>query len=239
MAHIINSELVVYGPPTTPDSVPRLSDLQDALESKWKAPVRAAAGTNLGGTYVPASKTLTASAAAALVVDGVNLLAGDRVLLYGQSAGAQNGIYVVTAAGDVSNAWIITRAADFDESSDVIPGIHVAVAEGTAHHDSQFVLATDAPIALDATPLVWTVATGNLPNVLSQEHNIAGDASTTSFTLTHDWNTRAVSVELIRKSDWRTTFADVTRPTVNTVQIDFAVAPAVGDDYLVLIHGKV
>ena len=46
--------------------------------------------------------TLTASANAALVIDGVVTSGGDRVLIKNETSAADNGIYVVTSAGDVS-----------------------------------------------------------------------------------------------------------------------------------------
>jgi len=58
--------------------------------------------------------TLTATANAALVVDGVSVSGGDRVLVYQQSTAYENGVYVVTDAGNVSAPWILTRSSDTD-----------------------------------------------------------------------------------------------------------------------------
>lgn len=60
-------------------------------------------------------------------IDGVTLVAGDRVLLKNQSAAEENGIYVASASGAAA------RATDFDELSpvDEINGAWVAVQEGT------------------------------------------------------------------------------------------------------------
>ena len=57
--------------------------------------------------------TLTnAGANAALVVDGVTVTGGERILVYEQVDGAQNGVYDVTVPGDAGNAWVLTRSSD-------------------------------------------------------------------------------------------------------------------------------
>jgi hypothetical protein len=52
-----------------------------------------------------------------------------------------------------------------------------------------------------------------------------GDGTATTFTVTHNLNTKDVTVELIEVSTGETVYADTTRPTVNTLSIVFAVAP--------------
>jgi hypothetical protein len=56
-------------------------------------------------------------------VDGIALVAEDRVLVKDQSTAAANGIYVVKAA-----SW--ERAKDFDGNDDVVQGTRVAVNGG-------------------------------------------------------------------------------------------------------------
>lgn len=88
------------------------------------------------------------------VVDGVTLATGDRVLLKDQTAGAENGIYVVVASGAAS------RSSDADISAEVTSGMFVFVEEGTVNADSGFSLITNNPIVLDTTALVFTQITG-------------------------------------------------------------------------------
>jgi len=58
--------------------------------------------------------TLTATANGALVIDSVSLTATQRVLVYQQANAVQNGVYVVTDAGNVTAPWILTRSSDTD-----------------------------------------------------------------------------------------------------------------------------
>jgi len=58
--------------------------------------------------------TLTANVNGAVVIDGVTLSSSQRVLIYTQTNGAQNGVYTVTDTGNVSAPWVMTRATDMD-----------------------------------------------------------------------------------------------------------------------------
>jgi hypothetical protein len=58
--------------------------------------------------------TLTANVNGAVVIDGVTLTTSQRVLVYEQTNGAQNGVYTVTDTGNVSAPWVMTRATDMD-----------------------------------------------------------------------------------------------------------------------------
>jgi hypothetical protein len=88
----------------------------------YHAPVRVESPIALNATYnngtAGVGATLTnAGTNAALVVDGVTLNTADRVLVYQQTDATQNGVYVVTVAGNGSTAWVLTRAADADTYS--------------------------------------------------------------------------------------------------------------------------
>ena len=86
-------------------------------------------------------------------IDGVAIVAGDRVLARAQTAAKDNGIYVVAAG-----AW--SRAADANTSERVTPGLNVVVEEGTANSGSIWLLVTKAPIVLGTTALVFEQVRG-------------------------------------------------------------------------------
>jgi hypothetical protein len=70
--------------------VTQVTALETGAATGVKEPVRAA--TTVNGT-------LATAFAAGQVIDGVTLVAADRILLRAQSTGAQNGIYTVNATG--------------------------------------------------------------------------------------------------------------------------------------------
>ena len=74
---------------------------------------------NLNATYNNGASgvgaTLTnAGTQVALTVDGVLMTVGKRVLVYNQTAQAENGVYEVTTVGTGSTNWVLTRTADAD-----------------------------------------------------------------------------------------------------------------------------
>ena len=88
-------------------------------------------------------------------IDGVTLVAGDRVLLKNQSTGSQNGIYVAVASGGTP-----ARSDDANASADVTSGMFVWVEEGTANGDQGYVLTTNDTINLNTTSLTFTQFSG-------------------------------------------------------------------------------
>jgi hypothetical protein len=95
-----------------------------------------------------AATTANITLSSTQTIDGVSVIAGDRVLVKDQSTGADNGIYVCAAG-----SW--SRAADADASDEVTPNMNVFVEEGTANGDKFFRLTTDAPITMGSTSLTF------------------------------------------------------------------------------------
>ena len=201
---------------------------------KWKDPVRAATTANI---------TLSG----AQTIDGVSVIAGDRVLVKDQSAGSGNGIYLAAAG-----AW--TRATDFDAAAEVL-GATVFVSEGTTNGNSQYKMTTDAPITLGTTALVWaqvgggtsytagngiTITAGVVavdPAVTARKASATiGDGTATTITVTHNLNTQDVVVSVREVSGNAVVLADVVANGVNTVQITFGTAPTSGQ-YRVTVVG--
>lgn len=103
----------------------------------WKESVRVA---TIGAITLSGTQT----------IDGVGVIAGDRVLVKDQAAAADNGIYVCSAG-----AW--SRSPDADSDSEVTSGMAMFVAEGTLNADSAWVLVTNDPITLGITALQFTI----------------------------------------------------------------------------------
>ncbi|CAI8902338.1 Collar domain-containing protein [Pseudomonas sp. IT-P100] len=86
-------------------------------------------------------------------IDGLAVVAGQRVLVAAQTAAKDNGIYVA-ANGD----WL--RSVDSNTSAKVTPGLSVMVEEGTANGDSLWHLVTNGPITLGTTALSFEMLAG-------------------------------------------------------------------------------
>jgi hypothetical protein len=123
-----------------------------------KPAVRLATAAALAGnTY--ASGVLTATANAALTVDGVSVSAGDRVLVKNEVTQSHNGIYVTTQAGSGSLPYILTRASDMSTGSQV-PGAFALVEAGTAGTDTGWFVASAGPFTIGTTAIVWAFYAG-------------------------------------------------------------------------------
>jgi len=90
------------------------------------------------------------------VIDGVTLVAGNRVLVKDQGTNSENGIYVAVASG----AGVASRSTDADTSAEVTTGMFTFVSEGTANADSGFVLSTNDTITLGTTGLTFVQFSG-------------------------------------------------------------------------------
>ena len=123
----------------------------------WKAPVRAASTTNV---------TTTAPGA---TIDGVTLVANDRVLLKDQTTASQNGLWVWSGA-----AAALTRTVDADTNGELAPGTAVTVTEGTANGDKAFLIVSDAAITVGTTNQTWGQLGGGTTYTAGNGIGVAG-----------------------------------------------------------------
>ncbi len=147
-----------------------------------------------------ASTANVASLSGLLTIDGITLVAGDRVLLKDQTSGIDNGIYVVAAG-----AW--TRATDFMSVSVIKSGMLIPVSDGTTQGGQVWKLSTLDPITVATTSLTFsqlggsptgavggTDVTGTYPSAL-QVISASGQFAfkgTTAVSVTADQNDWAV-----------------------------------------------
>ena len=124
----------------------------DAVTKSQLDAVSAIANAAAAGVSVKAAVRAVATGAVTMsgpqTVDGVSLVAGNRVLVANGSA-ASNGIWAVAAG-----AW--TRVTDADGGTELAPGTLVAVTEGTANADSIWILTSDAAITIGTTAHTWS-----------------------------------------------------------------------------------
>ena len=175
------------------DAVKQALDIKDSVHVASTANVSLTAG----------SSGLEAGDA----IDGVTLVAGDRVLLKDQTDASENGIYVAVASGGTP-----ARSTDADASADVTSGMFVWVEEGTSNGDQGYVLTTNNVITLNTTDLTFTqfsgagqITAGNGMTKSGNTINVVPDAVTLSVTadeikLKGDVTTTALGDLLIGKA---------------------------------------
>jgi hypothetical protein len=106
--------------------------------------------------------TITANANGALSIDGVAVVAGNRVLIKDEVGAAQanHGVYVVTQTGDGSTPFILTRATDFDSTGTGVDQIDAGdfflVTAGATQSNTSWVQQTPLPITVGTTPIIFS-----------------------------------------------------------------------------------
>jgi len=114
----------------------------------WKPSVRVATGSNITLSGVQ-------------TIDGVSVVAGDRVLVRAQNTASANGIYTVVSGG----AW--TRADDFSATGgpggapSATAGATVFVSEGTTYGNTSWTCTTDDAITVGTTPITFSQIAGS------------------------------------------------------------------------------
>jgi hypothetical protein len=126
----------------------------------FHAPVVAATAGNLAGTYNNGTDgylaTLTKASNGSIgTIDGATVAVGNRILLRAQTDAKQNGIYVITALGDGSNPWVITRAADTDNNpaGELANGDFCFVTSGSTNGSKGFLVSTTGTITIGTTEI--------------------------------------------------------------------------------------
>jgi len=129
---------------------------------------------------VRAATTANITLLGAQSIDGVAVVAGDRVLVKNQATASENGIYVAAAG-----AW--SRATDADSEGD-LRGASVFIEEGTTQADTLWVMTTNAPITVGTTGLSWSQ--------FSSAGDIVGGAGLTKTGNTLDVNVDGSTLEI-------------------------------------------
>jgi hypothetical protein len=127
----------------------------------------ATAGALPANTYANGASgvgaTLTGSVNGALSVDSVPVAVGQRVLVQNEATAANDGIYTVTATGSAGAAYILTRAADFNQASNVSTGVMIPVkapagaTAGTVNDNRVFISVAPSPVVVGTSGLTFAL----------------------------------------------------------------------------------
>ena len=211
------------------------SYVDSAVEGlSWKDSVRVATQSNIN------------LASPGATIDSQTMVSGDRVLVMAQTDDSENGIYIWNGS-----AVAMTRSVDANTDGELDQAV-VTVESGTSAGVTYRQTTVDTVIGTSAGPASTTssgivelatqaeVDTGTdadravtpatlAGSVWSSKKFTAniGDGSATSYTVTHNLNTRDVDVEVYRNSgNYDTVMAEVQRTSVNAVTILFDSAPS-------------
>lgn len=235
------------GTPTAGADAATKQYVDDAVAGlSWKDEVKVATTANV---------SLATDLGVGKNIDGVALVAGDRVLVKNQTAAAENGIYVVPASGAAK------RAEDANTGAE-ISGATVFVSQGTTNSGQRFVCNTPGAITLGTTAITFVAFGGG--SSYTAGHGLALSGNTfsvrlaagsglsvgagglsldpsqtarkfsqdvggaTSVVVTHNLNSTAVVVQAVEKASKNLVSCDVQITSANTVTVGFAVAPAAG-----------
>jgi filamentous hemagglutinin len=145
-------------------------------------------------------------------VDGVNLSAGDRILVTAQDPGSENGIYQVQTVGTGSNGtWI--RSIDTNQTGELEAGTIVMVTEGNTYADTQWKLTTNNPIIIGTTPLTFVQnSADSFGNIYANGTAILANTVGSALTLTPGNN-----IEITGNNSTKTVTIAVTGISLNSI----------------------
>lgn len=148
--------------------------LQDAATKNYVDNV--AQGLDTKASCV-AGTTANITLSGAQTIDGISIVAGNRVLVKNQTAAAENGIYVASAS-----AW--SRSSDMDTWAEVVSA-YSFIETGTTQADTGWVVTSNAGGTIGTTAITWaqfssagSYTAGTGLSLVGNQFNIANTAVT-------------------------------------------------------------
>ena len=167
----------------------------------WKQSVRlatiAALPTNTynnGASGIGA--TITINATGVLTVDGLNVAAGDRILVKNETSTLKHGIYTCTTAGAVGVSAVLTRATDCDEPNNFV-GLVVYVRSGTTAIQRVYGYQGSTVPTVGTTGIVITEI-----NRLIYSSGIANNTTTNTVTADETYLQRTMTTTAIKTANY-------------------------------------
>jgi len=122
-------------------------------------------------------------------IDGVTLVAGDRVLVKDQSTATENGLYIAVSSGAAS------RDPEHDTIAELSGGM-IVVNQGSSNNDKIFLCTTDNSGSVGSTNITYTQVTPNNSGTVTSiglaqsgsEFSISGSPVTSAGNITIDVN---------------------------------------------------
>jgi hypothetical protein len=237
--------LILSGDPTMPLGA-ATKQYVDTVTSGFTVilAVQAATTANLNATQAGAGigATLTnAGAMAAFSVDGYSANLNDRILVKDQTLTQHNGIYTVTTVGSGAVNWVLTRATDYDEPSEIFPGTLVSINNGTVNAGSSW-LETATVVTVDTDPILFSQFTfgpssflikannlSDLPSVATALINLGLGTPTGTGNVVLQTSPTLITPILGDATATSLTFSPTTSGIIGTTTNDSAIAGVVGE----------
>jgi len=131
-------------------------------------------------------------------IDGILLVAGDRILVKNQTAASQNGIYIVAL-----DAW--SRSTDADIDVELIL-MYTFVSSGIINGSTGWVLTTNPPIIMGITSLIFVKFAGTIQGIQGIQ-GIKGDTGATGIQ----------GIQGIKGANWKGNYNGSTPYLVNDI----------------------
>lgn len=166
---------------------------------------------------VRAATTANITLSGAQTIDGVSVVANDRVLVKNQTTTTENGIWVASAS-----SW--SRATDADSWNELVSAF-VFVEEGTVNADTGWVSTVNAGGTIGSTAVAFTqfsaagaytagtgmTATGNTFNVIGTADRITANADSIDIASTYVGQTTITTLGTVATGTWNATAIGVTK----------------------------
>lgn len=104
--------------------------------------------------------TLTATSNGALTVDGYAVAIGDNILVKNEVAGANNGLYVVTAAGSAGAPYVLTRHTNVDTGGEFGGALIAVENKGSTTANTLWMCNVSESITVGTTAVTFTQLNG-------------------------------------------------------------------------------
>lgn len=144
-------------------------------------------------------------------IDGVVVVADDRVLVKNQTTASENGIWVAD-----TGAW--ERAKDFNGAYDIVSGTMVRVNAGTQNADGLFVVTTADPITIGTTSLTF----GRLAVSFLQSASLTAAAAQTLFNLGISYQISSNNLQVYVNGLHQRVGADYTETSSSSITFTYA-----------------
>lgn len=173
-----------------------MSTIESLNSFQCLAAVRLVAASNQSGTYYngPLNNGVGANftyATGVLTIDSVTVNLNDFVLLSGQTAAYENGIYQCTQLGATGVAAVLTRRGDFQCREQIQEGAFVSVGAGTTYGGSVWTVieplpaAIGVPVVSGANNINFATITAGGSSLFLQSANNLSDLASASTAVTN------------------------------------------------------